>query len=149
MQRNWIGRSEGLLVRFAIDPASTGALSGEAGLNELEIYTTRPDTLFGAKFMAVSPDHPLAAAAARHDPRLAAFIEECRRIGTSAAAIETAEKKGYETGLRVSHPFDAGWTLPVYVANLPQARAPLSRTCRNRRSGSMGAAACERAARRD
>ena len=117
MQRNWIGRSEGLLVRFAIDPASTGALSGEAGLNELEIYTTRPDTLFGAKFMAVSPDHPLAAAAARHDPRLAAFIEECRRIGTSAAAIETAEKKGYETGLRVFHPFDAGWTLPVYVAN--------------------------------
>ena len=117
MQRNWIGRSEGLLVRFAIDPASTAALSGEAGLNELEIYTTRPDTLFGAKFMAVSPDHPLAAAAARHDPRLAAFIEECRRIGTSAAAIETAEKKGYETGLRVFHPFDPGWTLPVYVAN--------------------------------
>ena len=117
MQRNWIGRSEGLLVRFAIDPASTGALSGEPGLNELEIYTTRPDTLFGAKFMAVAPDHPLAAAAARHDPRLAAFIEECRRIGTSAAAIETAEKKGYETGLRVFHPFDAGWTLPVYVAN--------------------------------
>jgi len=117
MQRNWIGRSEGLLVRFAIDPASTAALSGEAGLNELEIYTTRPDTLFGAKFMAVSPDHPLAAAAARHDPRLAAFIEECRRIGTSAAAIETAEKKGYDTGLRVLHPFDAGWTLPVYVTN--------------------------------
>jgi len=117
MQRNWIGRSEGLLVRFAIDPASTAALSGEAGLNELEIYTTRPDTLFGAKFMAVSPDHPLATAAARHDPDLAAFIEECRRIGTSAAAIETAEKKGYETGLRVFHPFDAGWTLPVYVAN--------------------------------
>jgi leucyl-tRNA synthetase len=117
MQRNWIGRSEGLLVRFAIDPASKGALSGEPGLNELEIYTTRPDTLFGAKFMAVAPDHPLAAAAARHDPRLAAFIEECRRIGTSAAAIETAEKKGYDTGLRVFHPFDADWTLPVYVAN--------------------------------
>ena len=88
-----------------------------AEARELEIYTTRPDTLFGAKFMAISPDHPLASAAARHDPKLAAFIEECRRIGTSVAAIETAEKKGYDTGLRVVHPFDAGWRLPVYVAN--------------------------------
>ncbi len=86
-------------------------------MSELEIYTTRPDTLFGAKFMAVAPDHPLAAAAARHDPKLAAFIEECRRIGTSVAAIETAEKKGYDTGVRVLHPFDPEWRLPVYVAN--------------------------------
>jgi leucyl-tRNA synthetase len=117
MQRNWIGRSEGLLVRFAIDRASLGALSGEPDANELEIYTTRPDTLFGAKFMAVAPDHPLAAAAARHNPKLAAFIEECRRIGTSVAAIETAEKKGFDTGLRVFHPFDPEWRLPIYVAN--------------------------------
>jgi leucyl-tRNA synthetase len=117
MQRNWIGRSEGLLVRFAIDPASTGALSDEPVMRELEIYTTRPDTLFGAEFMAVAPDHPLAAAAARRDPELAAFIEESRRIGTSVAAIETAEKKGYDTGLRVLHPFDPGWRLPIYVAN--------------------------------
>ena len=117
MQRNWIGRSEGMLVRFAIDPASRGALAGEPASNALEIYTTRPDTLFGAKFMAVAPDHPLAAAAARHDPKLAAFIEECRRIGTSVAAIETAEKKGYDTGLRAVHPFDPAWTLPIYVAN--------------------------------
>jgi leucyl-tRNA synthetase len=86
-------------------------------LSELEIYTTRPDTLFGAKFMAVAPDHPLAAAAARHNPELAAFIEECRRIGTSVAAIETAEKKGFDTGIRVLHPFDADWRLPIYVAN--------------------------------
>ena len=100
MQQNWIGRSEGLLVRFAIDPASRGALADEPEARELEIYTTRPDTLFGAKFMAIAPDHPLAAAAARHDPKLAAFIEECRKIGTSVAAIETAEKKGYDTGLR-------------------------------------------------
>ena len=71
-----------------------------ASASELEIYTTRPDTLFGAKFMAIAPDHPLAAAAARHDPKLAAFIEECRKIGTSVAAIETAEKKGYDTGSR-------------------------------------------------
>src|SRR5271163_2783966 len=110
MQRNWIGRSEGLLVRFAIDPASTGALSSEPGLSELEIYTTRPDTLFGAKFMAIAPDHPQAGAAAKRDPALAAFIEECRRI-------ETSEKRGYDTGLKVHHPFDPGWRLPVYVAN--------------------------------
>ena len=107
MQRNWIGRSEGLLVRFAF--------ADRAG--ELEIYTTRPDTLFGASFMAIAPDHPLAAEAGAKDPALAAFIEECRRIGTSVAAIETAEKKGYDTGLRVKHPFDDSWTLPVYVAN--------------------------------
>ncbi len=117
MQRNWIGRSEGLMIRFAVDPASLGPLAGEADANELEIYTTRPDTLFGARFMAVAPDHPLAAAAAKHDPKLAAFIEECRKVGTSVAAIETAEKKGYDTGLRVFHPFDPDWRLPVYVAN--------------------------------
>jgi len=117
MQRNWIGRSEGMLVRFAIDAASRGALADEPEARELEIYTTRPDTLFGAKFMAIAPDHPLAAAAARHDPKLAAFIEECRKIGTSVAAIETAEKKGYDTGLRAVHPFDADWKVPVYVAN--------------------------------
>jgi len=117
MQRNWIGRSEGMLVRFAIDPASRGALADGTEARELEIYTTRPDTLFGAKFMAIAPDHPLAGAAARHDPKLAAFIEECRRIGTSVAAIETAEKKGYDTGLRAIHPFDAEWRLPIYVAN--------------------------------
>ncbi len=117
MQKNWIGRSEGLSVRFAVDPATLGALRDEPEARELAIYTTRPDTLFGAKFMAVAPDHPLAAAAARHDPALAAFIEETRKIGTSVAAIETAEKKGYDTGLKVLHPFDPEWRLPVYVAN--------------------------------
>src|SRR5579863_9173126 len=89
MQRNWIGRSEGLSIRFAVDPATLGPLKGEPQASELEVYTTRPDTLFGAKFMAVSPDHPLASAAARRDPALAAFVEECRRMGTSVAAIET------------------------------------------------------------
>jgi leucyl-tRNA synthetase len=117
MQRNWIGRSEGMLVRFAIDPAFAPQVASEAGAQELEIYTTRPDTLFGAKFMGLAPDHPLASAAARHDPKLRAFIEECKRVGTSLAAIETAEKKGYDTGLRVIHPFDPSWRLPVYVAN--------------------------------
>jgi leucyl-tRNA synthetase len=117
MQRNWIGRSEGLAVRFVIDPATLGALKGERQTSELDIYTTRPDTLFGAKFMAIAPDHPLAAAAAKHDPALKAFIEETRKLGTSVAAIETAEKKGYDTGIRVAHPFDPEWRLPVYVAN--------------------------------
>jgi len=117
MQKNWIGRSEGLLVRFVLDPATLGPLANEPGTSELEIYTTRPDTLFGAKFMAIAPDHPLASAAAKRDPALMAFIDECRRIGTSAAAIETAEKRGYDTGLKVQHPFDPGWRLPVYVAN--------------------------------
>ena len=117
MQKNWIGRSEGLLIRFVVDPATLGALKGEPQASELDIYTTRPDTLFGAKFMAVAPDHPLAAAAAKHDPALAAFIEETRKLGTSVAAIETAEKKGYDTGLKVLHPFDPEWRLPVYVAN--------------------------------
>jgi leucyl-tRNA synthetase len=117
MQKNWIGRSEGLLVRFVVDPATLGALKGELETSELDIYTTRPDTLFGAKFMAIAPDHPLAAAAAKHDPALAAFIEDTRRMGTSVAAIETAEKKGYDTGLKVLHPFDPAWRLPIYVAN--------------------------------
>ena len=117
MQKNWIGRSEGLAVRFVIDPATLGALKGEPGTSELDIYTTRPDTLFGAKFMAIAPDHPLAAAAAKHDPALKAFIEETRKLGTSVAAIETAVKRGYDTGLKVVHPFDPEWRLPIYVAN--------------------------------
>src|SRR3954466_3513596 len=106
MQKNWIGKSEGLLVRFALDPNTT-----PSGENELEIFTTRPDTLFGAKFMAIAPDHPLATAAAKNNPKLAAFIEECKRMGTSQAAIDTAEKMGFDTGIRAAHPFDANWKL--------------------------------------
>src|SRR6185437_478867 len=112
MQRNWIGRSEGLLIRFALDPRTTPA--GEA---ELKIFTTRPDTLFGAKFMAISADHPLAIAAAAKDPKLAAFIAEIKRIVTAQEVIDTAEKQGFDTGVRAIHPFDANWKLPVYVAN--------------------------------
>ena len=112
MQKNWIGKSEGLLVRFMLDAAS--APNKE---NELEIFTTRPDTLFGAKFLALAPDHPLAAAAAAKNPKLAEFIEQCRHMGTSQAAIDTAEKMGFDTGIKAVHPFDKNWTLPVYVAN--------------------------------
>jgi leucyl-tRNA synthetase len=110
MQRNWIGRSEGMLVRFALAQPLDDA-------REVEVFTTRPDTLFGAKFVALAADHPLAKAAAAKNPELAAFCDECRRGGTSAEAIETAEKQGFDTGLRVAHPFDPSWTLPVYVAN--------------------------------
>lgn len=112
MQRNWIGRSEGLLVRFALDTATT-----PAGENEMKIFTTRPDTLFGAKFMAIAADHPLAIAAAAKNPKLAEFIAEVKRIGTAQSIIDTAEKQGFDTGIRAVHPFDPNWKLPVYVAN--------------------------------
>ncbi|MTD94962.1 leucine--tRNA ligase [Hyphomicrobium sp. xq] len=112
MQANWIGRSDGMLVRFALDKKT--APKGES---EVEVYTTRPDTLFGAAFVAVAPDHPLATAAAKHNPDLARFCEECRHMGTSVAELETAEKQGFDTGIRAVHPFDKDWTLPVYVAN--------------------------------
>jgi leucyl-tRNA synthetase len=112
MQRNWIGRSEGLLVRFALDPTTTPNREGE-----LDVFTTRPDTLFGAKFLALSPDHPLAAAAAAKNPALAAFIAECQHTGTAQEVIDKAEKQGFDTGMKALHPFDAGWKLPVYVAN--------------------------------
>ncbi|WP_375311808.1 leucine--tRNA ligase [Bradyrhizobium sp. A5] len=112
MQRNWIGRSEGLLIRFALDAATT-----PAGENELKIFTTRPDTLFGAKFMAISADHPLAQAAAAKNPKLADFIADIKKIGTAQSIIDTAEKQGFDTGIRAVHPFDPNWKLPVYVAN--------------------------------
>jgi leucyl-tRNA synthetase len=112
MQRNWIGRSEGMLVRFALDPATT-----PAGETELRIFTTRHDTLFGAKFMAIAADHPLAQAAAAKNPKLAEFIAEVKRIGTAQEIIDTAEKQGFDTGIRAVHPFDPNWKLPVYVAN--------------------------------
>jgi leucyl-tRNA synthetase len=112
MQRNWIGRSEGLLIRFALDPATS-----PSGESELRIFTTRHDTLFGAKFMAIAPDHPLAQAAAAKNPRLAAFIAEAKRHGTAQEIIDTAEKLGFDTGIRAIHPFDPNWKLPVYVAN--------------------------------
>ena len=112
MQKNWIGRSEGLLVRFALDAATA-----PAGESEVEVFTTRPDTLFGAKFVALSPDHPLAAEVAKANPKLEAFIAECHRHGTAQAEIDTAEKLGFDTGLRARHPFDPDWLLPVYVAN--------------------------------
>jgi leucyl-tRNA synthetase len=112
MQRNWIGRSEGLQIRWALDKKTT-----PNGFSELEIYTTRPDTLFGASFMAIAPDHPLAKAASASNPVLAEFCDECRRMGTSVTSLETAEKKGFDTGIKAIHPLDPTWQVPVYVAN--------------------------------
>ena len=109
MQANWIGRSEGLLVRWALEKKSA-----PKGHDTLEVYTTRPDTLFGASFLAVAADHPLAKAAAENNSALAEFCEECRRMGTSVADLESAEKKGFDTGIRAVHPLDPDWTLPVY-----------------------------------
>ncbi|MCS0502536.1 leucine--tRNA ligase [Ancylobacter mangrovi] len=110
MQRNWIGRSEGLHVRFALESPAPELPQ------EIKVYTTRPDTLFGASFLALSPGHPLTETLAAADPALKAFVEECRRGGTSTAEIETQEKMGYDTGLKVVHPL-GGPHLPVYVAN--------------------------------
>ena len=107
MQANWIGRSEGLRISFEM----------EGREDRLEVYTTRPDTIFGASFCAISPEHPLAAELAAGNEKLTAFIEECGRLGTSEAVIEQAEKIGYDTGLQVKHPFINEKKLPVYVAN--------------------------------
>lgn len=111
MQRNWIGRSEGLRIHFAF------AGPAPKSIETLEVFTTRPDTLFGASFMAISPAHPLAREIAASNEGLAGFIEECQRMGTSVAVLETAEKKGYPTGYTVAHPFVDGLELPVFVAN--------------------------------
>ncbi|MBW7835106.1 MAG: leucine--tRNA ligase [Sphingomonadales bacterium] len=110
MQENWIGRSEGARLLFDLKAAP-------AGCEQLEIYTTRPDTIFGASFCAIAADHPLAAALAAHDPKLAAFIAECRQTGTSEEALEKAEKRGHRTAVEAVHPFDPNWRLPVFVAN--------------------------------
>jgi len=107
MQENWIGRSEGMRIRLPV----------EGRAEPLEVFTTRHDTFFGATFVAISPDHPLAGELAQKDTQLAAFIAECRHLGTSEAAIEAAEKRGYDTGVKIAHPLMAGRRLPLYVAN--------------------------------
>jgi leucyl-tRNA synthetase len=111
MQANWIGRSEGLLIRFEV------VKDAPKGHDVVVVFTTRGDTLFGASFLGISPDHPLAEAIAGRDAKAAAFIAECQHQSTSAEAIETQEKRGYDTGLRVRHPVIEGEELPVYIAN--------------------------------
>ncbi len=136
MQENWIGKSRGMKFSFRLaverkESPSTGSGRTEGGPDvkavraepvealpsSFEVFTTRPDTIFGASFAALSPDHPIALALAETDAAAAAFIAECKRGGTTAAELETAEKKGFDTGLEVVHPLDPDWTLPVYIAN--------------------------------
>jgi len=112
MQRNWIGRSEGAVVRWQLLEAS-----GVERPVPLEVFTTRPDTLFGASFCAISPNHPLATELAESDAALSSFITDCNRLGTSEEALQAAEKKGYDTGLTAQHPLDDQWEVPLLVAN--------------------------------
>jgi leucyl-tRNA synthetase len=107
MQENWIGKSKGLNLTFNLAGTSDG----------IDVFTTRPDTLFGASFLAIAADHPLAREMASNAPELQRFIEQCKKGGTTAAEIETAEKIGFNTGLSVEHPLDPSWHLPVWVAN--------------------------------
>jgi len=113
MQENWIGRSEGAHINFRLSDAGSGQPQDEP----LTVFTTRHDTLFGMSFCALSPHHPLSARIAEKDPAAAAFIAECDRLGTSEEAIETAEKRGFDTGLVAHHPYVDGKTVPVYIAN--------------------------------
>ena len=110
MQKNWIGKSQGLQFDFKTSNAPVG-------FENLEVYTTRPDTLFGASFAAISCDHPLAKELEKNNSDIANFNLECRQIGTTQEALETAEKKGYNTGITVTHPFNDAWEMPVYIAN--------------------------------
>jgi leucyl-tRNA synthetase len=122
MQENWIGKSRGATLWWEIAeapaflPASAPGEPNHAR-DPVEVYTTRPDTLFGASFLALAPDHPLTRAIAAHRPDVAAFMATCAQSGTSEADIEKAEKLGVDLGVRVRHPFDADRTVPVWAAN--------------------------------
>ncbi|PKP94367.1 MAG: leucine--tRNA ligase [Alphaproteobacteria bacterium HGW-Alphaproteobacteria-16] len=106
MQENWIGKSQGLQFRFQLSDGG-----------EVEVFTTRPDTIFGSSFVAIAADHPIAQALAAKDAAVADFVAQCKLGGTTAAELETQEKLGFDTGIRATHPFDSTWELPVYIAN--------------------------------
>ncbi len=110
MQENWIGKSQGLQFHFPLAEA-------QGDIASVEVFSTRPDTIFGASFVALAADHPLTQTLAGQNEALAAFAEQCKAGGTTAAELETMEKKGFDTGLTVTHPLDPDWQLPVYVAN--------------------------------
>ncbi len=107
MQENWIGKSQGAIVHFKVTNSN----------EVIEVYTTRPDTLFGASFIAISPDHPISQRLAKGNESVAEFVTECKKSGTTEEELERTEKKGFNTGLTVEHPLINGKTLPVYIAN--------------------------------
>lgn len=109
-QFNWIGRSQGLKFKFDLAQAA-------GDFKDLEVYTTRPDTLFGASFVAIAADHPLAKYIAQSNPKAAEFIQECKQSAVTAEALETQEKQGFNTGLKVKHPFDESWEIEIWIAN--------------------------------
>ena len=110
MQRNWIGRSEGVQMRFDLLQPITGVA------DSFEIYTTRPDTLMGVTYVSLAAEHPIAHAAAKDNPALAAFIQECKTASVAEADMATMEKKGMDTGLKALHPL-TGREIPVWIAN--------------------------------
>ena len=124
MQANWIGKSAGAKFKFEIVP-SASSQQGDGGIgrqdaggtSQIEVFTTRPDTLFGASFVALAPDHPLTKEIAKTRQDVAKFVQDAAQLGTSEEAIEKAEKFGVDLGIRVKHPFDPSWELPVWAAN--------------------------------
>ncbi len=123
MQGNWIGKSQGAKIWWDIAhaPDTLSRDKDDKGRNHatdpIEVFTTRPDTLFGASFLALAPDHPLTKQIAKSRPDVARFMADCAARGTSEADIEKAEKVGIDLGIRVKHPFDPNWELPVWAAN--------------------------------
>ncbi|HFB2048334.1 MAG TPA: Leucine--tRNA ligase [Hyphomicrobiaceae bacterium MAG_BT-2024] len=110
MQANWIGKSHGLIIKWEL-------IDSPQSVTELEVFSTRPETLFGASFLAIAPDHPLAITASANNQNLAKFCEKYRQLGTSIANLETIEKEGFDTGIKAKHPLEPNRELPVYVAN--------------------------------
>ena len=119
MQHNWIGRSKGAEIDFSLNG---GDSLGDSNQQKITVFSTRPDTLYGASFVAISPEHPLALAIAEQyqaqgKTECADFLTQCARSATDEASLEKEEKRGFKTDLTVTHPFDADWQLPVYIAN--------------------------------
>lgn len=111
MQERWIGKSQGATLKLRVEGRGT-----RVEWESLEIYTTRPETLFGMSFCAIAPNHPLALSLAENNSDMAAFIAECNALGTSEEVIEKAEKKGFNTGLTITHPFEKR-SVPLFIAN--------------------------------
>jgi leucyl-tRNA synthetase len=139
MQENWIGRSKGCRFKFQIAGSRPAGVTEE----EVEVYTTRPDTLYGASFVGIAADHPLAHQLnGQHNPEIAAFIEQCKRGANTEAEIETAEKLGIDTGIRVKHPFNPDWELPVWIATTAPAPSSAARPTTSATSTSPASTTC-------